>query len=39
MDKENKSVDAAPEKTSDTYKTDYNLPGRFEHPDWQKGYK
>ena len=25
--------------TSDLYKTDADLPGRFIHPDWQKGYK
>ena len=30
---------AAPPITSDHYKTDADLPGRFTHPDWQKGYK
>jgi len=31
-------VAQAPVVTSDLYKTDADLPGRFVHPDWQKGY-
>ena len=27
------------ERTSDHYKTDSDLPGRFEHPEWFKGYR
>jgi len=38
-EKENEHTRITEVCTSSIYKTDEDLPGRFEHPQWMKGYK